>query len=96
VMVTPDVVRNAVIDADRRILDYRVVQVDRDVVVLSLARGLTPEAGAAAAANLKTALAKAGAGPIEIRLEAGLDVPLDRKLRRVCRAWKPDERAVTA
>jgi putative adenylate-forming enzyme len=96
VKVTPDVMRNAVIDADRRILDYRVVQVDRDVVVLSLAPGLAPEAGAAAVSGLKAALAKAGAGAIDIRLEAGLSIPMDRKLRRVRRDWKPDGPTITA
>ena len=33
VMITPDVVRNAVVDADRRIQDFRVVQIDRKSVV---------------------------------------------------------------
>jgi putative adenylate-forming enzyme len=85
VMVTPDVARNAVVDADRRILDFRVVQAGPDEVVLSLAAELPPDAARAAAAGLERALARAGAVGVRVRLASGLNVPLDRKLRRVRR-----------
>jgi phenylacetate-coenzyme A ligase PaaK-like adenylate-forming protein len=88
VMTTPDVARNAVIDADRRILDFRVVQVGAGEVVLSLAADLAPEAARAAAAGLERALTRAGAVGVRVRLASGLDLPLDRKLRRVRREWR--------
>jgi putative adenylate-forming enzyme len=88
VMVTPDVARNAVIDADRRILDFRVVQVAADVVELSLAVDLAPDAASAAAHALRLALARAGSAGVRVRLASGLDAPLDRKLRRVRREWR--------
>ena len=91
VMITPDVVRNAVIDADRRILDFRVIQVGAGEVELFLDERLSPEAGSAAALALRSALAKAGAGPVEVRLRSGLDTPFDRKLRRVRREWRPPQ-----
>jgi putative adenylate-forming enzyme len=91
VMITPDVVRNAVVDADRRILDFRVIQVGASEVELILDEQLPPEAGAAAAVALHRALAKAGAAPVEVRLKAGLATPSDRKLRRVRREWRPPE-----
>jgi putative adenylate-forming enzyme len=87
VMITPDVVRNAVIDADRRIQDFRVAQVGADRLDLFLADGLAPEAAAAASAALRAALTKAGVARVEIELRSGIDVPLDRKLRRVRREW---------
>jgi len=88
-MVTPDVVRNAIIDADRRILDFRVVQTGRDVVVLHLAQHLPAAAAQAARGALAAALARAGAVVGAIELSAGLDAPTDRKLRRVRRDWTP-------
>ena len=88
-MVTPDVARNAVVDADRRILDFRIVQVGASAIELSLVRGLAPEAAQAAVSALARAMAKAGAAAPEIIIKSGVDVPLDRKLRRVRREWSP-------
>jgi putative adenylate-forming enzyme len=90
VMVTPDVVRNAVVDADRRILDFRVVQVAADRVELALPSDLPSECAQAAAASLQAALSKAGIGNIAIDLRSGVVAPFDRKLRRVRRDWRPD------
>ena len=89
VLVTPDVVRNAVIDADRRIQDFRIIQTGPDQIDLCLDPALAPGAASAAATSLKTALSRIGAAPIEVQLKAGLDIPVDRKLRRVRREWAP-------
>ncbi|CAN5147556.1 adenylate synthase [soil metagenome] len=83
VMITPDVARNAVVDADRRIDDFRVVQTGEAQIVLTLAEGLPAEAAELARSALTRALSKAGVRPVEIRLEAGIGAPTDRKLRRV-------------
>lgn len=88
VVVTPDVIRNAVVDADRRILDFRAVQTGASEIELALDGGLDVEAGEAAAAGLCRALRKAGVGEVMIRLRAGIDLPLDRKLRRVRCDWR--------
>lgn len=97
ITVTPDVVRNAVIDADRRILDFRVVQTAAAAIELFLSADLPADVGAAAVASLQKALSKAGTGPVEIVLHAGLAVPLDKKLRRVRRDWQlPDRSPVKA
>lgn len=87
-MVTPDVVRNAIVDADRRITDYRAVQVAADRVRLCLPSDLPPDAGRAAASALAAALTRAGVDGVVVDLEAGVDVPFDRKLRRVRREWR--------
>jgi putative adenylate-forming enzyme len=89
VMVTPDVVRNAVVDADRRILDFRVVQIGASRVELSFDGDLPWAACEAASAGLQAALAKAGAAPVAVSFRVGLETPMDRKLRRVRRAWTP-------
>jgi len=88
-MVTPDVLRNAVVDADRRIDDFRIVQTGPDEVELALAPSLPAEAAAAAAANLSAALRRAGAADVRVKSKRGIDVPYDRKLRRVMRVWRP-------
>ena len=86
VLVTPDVVRNAVVDADRRIQDFRVVQTGAGAIDLALDSDLPLEAASAASASLRSALAAAGAAEIEITLKRGWESPMDRKLRRVRRA----------
>jgi putative adenylate-forming enzyme len=85
-LITPDVARNAVVDADRRILDFRVVQVGPQAIELGLDPDLPADAVEAAVA-LGAALRRAGGGEVEVRLTPGLDLPMDRKLRRVRRAW---------
>ncbi len=87
VLVTPDVVRNAVVDADRRIQDFRVIQTGTSAIDLVLDAKLAPDAAATAAAGLRRALEKAGAAEVEITLKSGWESPMDRKLRRVRRAW---------
>lgn len=89
VLVTPDLMRNAVIDADRRIQDFRIVQVGADRIALSLAVDLPHEVTHAAATSLKAAVEKAGARDVVIDLRSGIETPYDRKLRRVRREWRP-------
>ena len=90
ILVTPDILRNAVVDADRRIQDFRIVQTGEAAIALTLAADLAPEAAAAAAEALRRALAKIGAAQVEIRLASGLALPLDCKLRRVRREWRQE------
>jgi putative adenylate-forming enzyme len=87
VLVTPDVIRNAVVDADRRIQDFRVIQTGAGAIDLVLDAKLAPDAAAAAAACLRKALEAAGAAEVIITLKGGWGSPMDRKLRRVRRAW---------
>ena len=85
VLVTPDVVRNAVVDADRRIQDFRVVQTGAGAIELHLDAELPLEVGASAMASLGAALRKAGAAEVALALKRGLEPSMDRKLRRVQR-----------
>jgi putative adenylate-forming enzyme len=87
VMVTPDVVRNAVVDADRRIQDFRVIQTGAGAIDLVLDPNLPPDAATGATASLRSALEAAGAAEIQITLKRGWESPMERKLRRVQRAW---------
>ena len=95
VTVTPDVIRNAVVDADRRILDFRVVQTGPRRVELSLARELAGDAAAAAAANLAAALAKAGAGRSTSSCVQGSRFLRIESFAAFDAAWQPGERAGT-
>jgi len=87
--VTPDVMRNAVLDADRRIQDFRIVQTAADRVELALAADVPDEAAEKAAAALREALAKIGASGTVVAVTRGIETPFDRKLRRVRREWRP-------
>lgn len=88
VMVTPDVLRNAVVDADRAITTFHIAQTGPAAVRLSLAADLPARAAMAATAALAAAIRRAGGPEVELKLKAGVDVPFDRKLRRVERVWK--------
>jgi putative adenylate-forming enzyme len=90
-LITPDILRNAVIDADRRIDDFRIVQTGRDRIELYLAATLPPEAGVAACANLTATLREADVSGVEIKLTIGIDRPSEQKLRRVRRDWRCEE-----
>lgn len=79
---TPDVIRNAIIDADRSITDFRVIQTGpaRVRLLLPPAQGACLSAAEAALAAL---FARAGAFPV---IEHGVEFPKAegaRKLRRV-------------
>ncbi|MGX5842570.1 F390 synthetase-related protein [Mesorhizobium sp. ArgA1] len=86
ILVTPDILRNAVLKADRRIDDFRLVQTAPDAIELSLEPKLADEAAAAAHQAVRTLLA-ARQATATVSL-ARRDLPLEtaRKLRRVeCR-----------
>lgn len=88
-MVTPDVLRNAVVDADRRILDYRIVQTGPRDIGVRLAADLGGSVDAAVAGALTALAERLDLAPLAIRIEPGIDAPFDRKLRRVSREWRP-------
>ncbi len=86
-MVTPDVMRNAVIGSDPRIDDFRIVQTARATVEIGLPAALSLEPTAAALGRL---FDRIGVAPVDIKWRA-IDIPYDRKLRRVRRDWQPDQ-----
>ena len=88
VMLTPDILRNAVVDADRRIIDFRLVQTGATQIALHLSPTLDATAQGAARAALTTLLS--GHGCSEIVIESHALIPHDTgKLRRVRRDWSP-------
>lgn len=87
-MVTPDVLRNAVVDADRRVLDFRIVQTGPALLRVSLDAALAPEVDAAVSASLQRLLAQQGLAA-DVRIERGLQLDTTSKLRRVRRDWNP-------
>jgi putative adenylate-forming enzyme len=82
VTVTPDVLRNAAIDSDPRIRDYRIVQKADGRVTIELDEGLPDEVHAAVRTGVERALARLGAAPT-VATALGITPRFDRKLRRV-------------
>lgn len=82
VMVTPDVLRNAAVDSDPRIRDYRIIQKADGQVVVELDEALADDARAAVGNALERALLRLGVRP-NIVLSRGITPRFDRKLRRV-------------
>jgi putative adenylate-forming enzyme len=80
--VTPDVLRNAVVDSDSRIRDYRIVQKADGGVKVELEEGLPEEVHAAVRDALDRAFARLGAAPA-VSTSSGVTPRFDRKLRRV-------------
>ena len=89
VPVTPDVLRNAIVRADRRVDDFRLVQTGDAELELALPAHLPQEAVEAARLSLATLLTMLEVeAQIDVRLEPVLEVTA-RKLRRVERRWQP-------
>jgi putative adenylate-forming enzyme len=88
-MVTPDVLRNAVVDADRAIADFRIVQTGPAAVEIALDPELEAEVDERVRASVGALFERLGLGEIAIAVKRGLDTPFDRKLRRVRREWRP-------
>ncbi|HEY5713576.1 MAG TPA: F390 synthetase-related protein [Allosphingosinicella sp.] len=87
-MVTPDVLRNAVVDADRTIADFRIVQTGPAAVEIALDPGLEAAVDERVRASVGALFERLGLGGIAIAVERGLDTPFDRKLRQVRRDWR--------
>lgn len=87
-MITPDVLRNAVVDADRAITDFRVVQTAADRVTVSLDPALPRDSDARVIASLSALFDRSGVVPPVIDVSRGLTIEFDRKLRRVRREWR--------
>lgn len=88
VVVSPDVVRNAIVDTSPEITDFRLIQTGPRALELHLDAGLPPALAQAAQARVIAACARIGA-EVAVTLKAGLAVPFDHKLRRVLRAFAP-------
>lgn len=81
-IVTPDVLRNAVVDSDARIRDYRIVQKADGSVSVELDETLPDSVHAAVRRALEHAFARLGAQP-PVTTKRGITPRFDRKLRRV-------------
>ncbi|MDX8531379.1 CoF synthetase [Mesorhizobium sp. VK25A] len=86
ILVTPDVLRNAVLKADRRIDDFRLVQTGPDSVELRLPPMLADDAAAAAHQAVRALLEMRKTAATVKLIRAPLPLETGRKLRRVeCR-----------
>ncbi|MEZ2332866.1 F390 synthetase-related protein [Mesorhizobium sp. RCC_202] len=83
IFVTPDVLRNAVLKADRRIDDFRLVQTGPDAVELKLAPSLADDAATAARDAVRSLLEARQATATVALVRAPLPLETGRKLRRV-------------
>ena len=82
--VTPDVIRNAVVDSDPAIRDFRVVQTGTNQITVWLADELPLEVDDTTVKCLSARLRALGLAP-EVTVARGIDLQFDRKLRRVRR-----------
>jgi phenylacetate-coenzyme A ligase PaaK-like adenylate-forming protein len=89
VLVTPDLLRNAVLAADRSIDDFRIRQTGENRIDIVLPVHVSASADRAVREAVLQACAQLGASPVvEVRHEA-LQPRNDAKLRRVENCWKP-------
>ncbi|MCJ8054944.1 CoF synthetase [Shinella curvata] len=90
-LLTPDVMRNAVLDAARRITDFRILREERDRVVLVLEPKLGEESARAAQCALQQVFSGRGLFPeIAVRRET-MAFEGHRKLRRVENRFRPED-----
>lgn len=86
-LMTPDILRNAVVDADPRIQDFRILQTGPETMEVHLPGALNGAADAAVTNALTKVAGRMGVIPV-IVVRSGIATPYDRKLRRVTRLWK--------
>lgn len=85
-MLTPDVLRNAVVMADRRITDFRLIQTGLHAVMLALPKTVPQDAGVAVMHRLTALFDGRGVAAKITVAHASLPLDVTRKLRRVeCR-----------
>lgn len=85
--VTPDIVRNAIVDADRRILDFRLRQTGPEELELVLPQDLPSEAADRAMAALVALFSSLNLS-VHIVVHLEILTTSARKLRRVERIWQ--------
>ena len=83
-MVTPDVMRNAVVDAHPAIQDYRIEQTSPSSLRVCLEVAAPAEADDLVRSRLELRFAGMGLGP-DIEIVRGIEPCSDRKLRRIRR-----------
>lgn len=85
-MVTPDVLRNAVVDTDPAIRDFRIDQTGPCQIRVSLDAALLEAVAAAVESRLRGRLTDFGIAA-DIEMHAGIEPLREGKLRRVRRLW---------
>lgn len=88
-MVTPDVIRNAIVDASPAVRDFRAVQTAHDRIEVMLPPDVPAAVGDRVLLALSSRLDGMEVGPVKLVVGHTMDLPMDRKLRRVRRAWTP-------
>lgn len=88
VMVTPDVLRNAVLAADRSIDDFRIQQTGENRIDIVLPLHVSVSAGEAVRTAALRACAQLGAQPVVETEHEALQPRTDAKLRRVENCWR--------
>lgn len=83
-LVTPDVIRNAIVDSHLAIQDFRCVQTGTAVIRVSLANDLPHEIDQLVRRSLNQRLKILGIAP-DIVIDRGIEPVFDKKLRRVRR-----------
>ena len=90
ILVTPDVMRNAVLDAARDIGDFRILREGRDAVALVLQPALPDASAEAAMAALRQVFAQRHLTPSLLLRRETLSFEPHRKLRRVESRFRPE------
>ena len=88
VLLTPDVLRNTVLAADRSIDDFRIWQTGENDIVIVLPVHVSRDAGELARAMVVQACTRVDASPVVDVQHAPLQPQTDTKLRRVENRWK--------
>lgn len=87
-LITPDILRNTVLAADRRISDFRIVQRDPRTIDLVLPPDLADNAAEAALSGLRCLLAGRELSAVVALSRAPLPLDVTQKLRRVRQDWE--------
>jgi phenylacetate-coenzyme A ligase PaaK-like adenylate-forming protein len=90
-LVTPDVMRNAVLEADRSITDFRILREGAEQIALVLEPKLAAHGAKAARDALADVFSQRGLSPTIILRQEAIEFEPHRKLRRVENRLPPED-----
>jgi len=88
-LITPDVIRNTLIDCDASINDFQIIQSGKQTLSIQINKDVPQHADARINAAFKALFNTHDLNEIELIIKRGVQIPYKNKLRRVRREWKP-------
>jgi len=88
-MVSPDILRNIVVDTSPDITDFQIIQRGAKSIEIILDETVSIDINPELKTRMTNGLERLGVVAVEFKVSRGIVTPFDKKLRRVRREWSP-------